>query len=82
MKRDNALLQSILKTLEDSEFAYLTAGYIRNTISGSDTSKDDAINHHIRLLADRGLIDISNTAGIRLTWDGHDALKPKSGMFG
>ncbi|KUZ67837.1 hypothetical protein WI38_19330 [Burkholderia ubonensis] len=82
MKRDDKLLQSILKTLEDSDSAFLTAGAIRHTLAEGDESKDDAINHHIRLLADKGLVDISSTAGIRLTWDGHDALKTKSSIFG
>ncbi len=75
-------MQSILKALEDSDSAYLSAGYIRKALSGDDESKDEAINHHIRLLSDKGLIDISSTSGIRLTWDGHDALKPRSSIFG
>jgi len=82
MKLDNALLQLILKTLEDSEFPSLSSGWIRKTLSDGDESKDSAVNHHLHLLADRGLIDMSNVAAIRLTWAGHDALKSRSSIFG
>ncbi|MBN3749509.1 hypothetical protein G3N96_29395 [Burkholderia sp. Se-20373] len=82
MKRDNKLMQSILKVLEDSESGYLTGSGIRYALAENDVSKDDAINHHIHLLADRGLVDISDRGNIRLTWDGHEALKSKASIFG
>ncbi|WP_157661413.1 DUF2513 domain-containing protein [Burkholderia ubonensis] len=82
MKRDNTLIQSILKALEESDRAYMTAGDLRETLFGEDKTKSEALNHHIHLLTDKGLIESNNSYGLRLTWSGHDALQPKSSIFG
>ncbi|WP_157763769.1 hypothetical protein [Paraburkholderia aromaticivorans] len=82
MKRDDTLAKAILKALEDSDREYLTANKLRDTLSGGDETKHDAITHHVRILDDRGLVEVFDHGKVRLTWDGHDALEPKSTFFG
>ncbi|TGP43459.1 hypothetical protein EN871_16760 [bacterium M00.F.Ca.ET.228.01.1.1] len=82
MKRDDTLMKAILQALEDDDGGYITANRIRETLAGDSAAKQDAVTHHIRLLEDRGLVSVFEHGRVRLTWDGHEALKPRSSIFG
>ncbi|SDR18895.1 hypothetical protein SAMN05443245_3423 [Paraburkholderia fungorum] len=76
MKRNNELVTKILKMLEDSDRRSLSIDTIRATIAGDDKVKRDEVTHHVYIMGDVGYLNISEPAAIRLTWQGHDQLRP------
>lgn len=81
MKRDDTLMKAILQALEDHDGEYMSANRIRETLAGDNAAKQEAVTHHIRLLDDRGLVSLMEHGRVRLTWEGHEALKPRSSFF-
>ncbi|MFL9911336.1 hypothetical protein [Paraburkholderia sp. RL17-337-BIB-A] len=82
MKRSDELVRSILELLENSEEDAINIYSAFKVLAAGDESKESFIRHHVRIMEDKGLVSVSNAGRVRLTWDGHDALKPTSGIFG
>lgn len=82
MQRDFDLVVTILSELRDADVAVLSQADIEAAVSSSmpEAPSPAAVEHHLDILADAGLIAavVSNgqarNAHWRLTWKGHDAL--------
>ncbi|QBQ98327.1 DUF2513 domain-containing protein [Paraburkholderia pallida] len=74
MKRDNDLILDILKLLEQHNNGAMPRYDIIETLGKDNYTQRDAIIHHLSIMYDRGFVAVEHD-GLRLTWDGHDAVE-------
>jgi hypothetical protein len=73
MKRDQALMADILKTLSSFGTSYGDIEKIQSSLSTKNTPPE-LIQHHLRLLHDRGLVAVDIHQFWRVTDQGYDVL--------
>jgi len=74
MKRDKALMAEILKTLSSFGTSYGDIEKIQSSLSTQNTPPE-LIQHHLRLLHDRGLVAVDIHQFWRVTDHGYDVLE-------
>jgi repressor of nif and glnA expression len=79
MKRDRMLMEAILAHLQKSPEAQIGTSAIAQ---GLNTGELQVIRHHLHLLQDKGLVQISENNFWRLTNQGHDYMEgtPEQGI--
>jgi len=74
MKRDKALMAEILKTLASFGTSYGDIEKIQSSLQPAHTAPE-LIQHHLRLLHDRGLVAVDIHQFWRVTDHGYDMLE-------